>query len=98
MPSLSEIAVDELYGEPASSLYRAMRKRCAGGIDLSCRPCCIPPRRMPTRFIDSNYGSKRQPTGYALMGGSAYIVRRVRVVVNTAEERSRRVLADVLDE
>lgn len=53
---------------------------------------------MPTRFIDSNYGSKRQPTGYALMGGSAYIVRRVRVVVNTAEERSRRVLADVLDE
>lgn len=96
MPSLSDTAVDELYGEPPSSLYRAMRSRCAGGIDLSWRPCWIPPWSTPTRFIESN--CRKSVYACQRFIDRTYIVGSVGVVVDTAEERGCRVLANVLDQ
>ena len=55
---------------------------------------------MPTRYIESNCQIKIVSTKKAHGEGGkvTYVVRSVRVVVHTAEERRRRVAADVLRE
>lgn len=77
MPSPSEYAVLLAYGEP-TSLYLAIFSRWLGGMALSSNPWRIPPRRTPTRFIASNYGTKSSLVWlYVNHGNGGYILPTV---------------------
>lgn len=97
--STSEQAVEEALPDDDNSVYRATRRRCAGGMFLSSSPCCIPPWRTPTRIIESHCGIRRLSMDVAeARQGRTHIMRSVGVVVDATEEHSGSILADVLQD